>query len=478
MAAPHVTDDVPHDECGVFGIFAPGEEVSKLVYLGLFALQHRGQESTGMAVSNGYRTMVFKDMGLVSQVFNESALNSLTGYLAIGHDRYSTTGSSEWSNAQPTYRELPGDGRRKGGLSLAHNGNLTNTNELSAWLEERTGEQLLKYEMDSTNDTQLVTALLASYGNDIDAGLAEVLPRLAGAFSLVLMTEKKLWAARDRHGVRPLVLGKFGDGWVLASETCALDIIGAQFVREIAPGEIIRVDEDGVHSSTFAKPEPKGCIFEYVYLARPDSVIADRQVQMVRERIGRQLAIEHPVDADMVMATPASGVPGAIGYAKQSGIEYGTGLVKNAYIGRTFIQPTQTMRQLGIKMKLNPIPEAIKGKRLVIVDDSIVRGNTQRAIVKMLRQAGAKEVHVRISSPPVTWPCYYGIDFSNREELIAPDKTTEQIAREIGADTLGYVSLDGMAECVDLPKSQLCAACFSGNYPIQIPSHAPRACGD
>lgn len=477
MIAP-VIDDVPRDECGVFGIFAPGEEVSKLVYLGLFALQHRGQESTGMAVSNGRRTMVYKDMGLVSQVFNESALNSLTGYLAIGHDRYSTTGTSEWANAQPTYRELPMGGNRKGGLALAHNGNLTNTDELSAWLEQRTGEQLLKSRMDSTNDTQLVTALLASFGTDIDAGLSEVLPRMAGAFSLVLMTETKLWAARDRHGVRPLVLGKLDGGWVVASETCALDIVGAEFVREITPGEIVRIDEEGVATSAFAAPNPKGCIFEYVYLARPDSVIADRQVQMVRERIGRRLAIEHPVEADMVMATPASGVPGAIGYAKQSGIEYGAGLVKNAYIGRTFIQPTQTMRQLGIKMKLNPIPEAIKGKRLVIVDDSIVRGNTQRAIIKMLRAAGAKEVHVRISSPPVTWPCYYGIDFSTREELIAPDKSTEQIAREIGADTLGYVSLDGMAECVDLPKSQLCAACFSGNYPIQIPSHAPRACGD
>lgn len=468
-----MNEDRPHEECGVFGVFAPDEDVSKLTYFGLFALQHRGQESAGMAVSNGQRIMVFKDMGLVSQVFNETTLNSLTGHIAIGHDRYSTKGSSVWSNAQPTYRA-----KDAGGLALAHNGNLTNTEELSAWLAERTGEQLLKTRMDSTSDTELVTALLASFDESADEAAHQVLPRLAGAFCLVFMTENALWAARDRHGVRPLVLGRLEKGWVVTSETCALDIVGATFVREIEPGEMLRIDANGLSSTKFAEADPKGCIFEYVYLARPDSVLAERQIQSVRVRIGQRLAKEAPTEADLVMGVPESGVPAALGYAMESGIPYHTGLVKNSYVGRTFIQPSQTIRQLGIRLKLNPIREAIKGKRLVVVDDSIVRGNTQRALIKMLRAAGAAEVHVRISSPPVMWPCYFGIDFATRAELIAPGMNVAQISTAIGADSLGFVSLDGLTEAVDLPSDALCKACFDGRYPIRIPDTAPQVCGE
>ncbi|MEO3863395.1 amidophosphoribosyltransferase [Acrocarpospora sp. B8E8] len=449
-------DQGPKDACGVFGVWAPGEDVSKLTYYGLYALQHRGQESAGIAVSEGTRILVYKDMGLVAQVFDESVLGTLRGHLAIGHCRYSTTGSSVWENAQPTLNST-----EVGGLALAHNGNLINTGELAVRLAPGT--------IRATTDTEVLTALLAQDGSrPIEDAAAEVLPQVRGAYSLVFMNETTLFAARDPQGVRPLVLGRLERGWVVASETAALDIVGAVFTREIEPGELITIDERGVRSRRFALAEPKGCLFEYVYLARPDTSIAGRGVQATRVEVGRQLAREHPVDADLVIPTPESGTPAAIGYAEQSGIPYGQGLVKNSYVGRTFIQPSQTIRQLGIRLKLNPLREIVQGKRLVVVDDSIVRGNTQRAIVKMLREAGATEVHVRISSPPVSWPCFYGIDFATRAELIAGSLTVEEICQSLGADSLGYISLDGLTRATTIPAGRLCRACFDGDYPIPI----------
>ena len=462
------------DECGVFGVWAPHEEVAKLTYYGLYALQHRGQESAGMAVSNGSRIMVFKDMGLVSQVFDERTLASLTGYLAIGHSRYSTTGASVWDNAQPTFRAT-----RTGGLALAHNGNLTNTDELEAMLAEvDPGESVPhKTGLDSTTDTSLVSALLASSELPVREAALDLLPKLRGAYCLVFMTETALYAARDPQGIRPLCLGRLERGWVLASETAALDIVGATFIREVEPGEMLTIDEAGVRSERFAEAKPKGCLFEYVYLSRPDTTIAKRRVHSVRVEIGRTLALEAPTDADLVIPVPESGTPAAIGYAEASRIPYGLGLVKNSYVGRTFIQPSDTIRQLGIRLKLNPLRDVIEGKRLVVVDDSIVRGNTQRALVRMLREAGADEVHVRISSPPVEWPCFYGIDFATRAELIAPGMTVDDICRSIGADSLAYISLEGLVASTGIAKDKLCRACFDGVYPVQVPAVAAQQMG-
>ncbi len=457
-------EHLPQDECGVFGVWAPGEEVAKLTFYGLYALQHRGQESAGIATSDGERIFVYKDMGLVSQVFTESDLATLTGNLAVGHCRYSTTGSSTWNNAQPTLRAT-----NHGTLALAHNGNLTNTGDLAEELSKlQTGKADA---MAATTDTEIMTALIAAQeGKNFESSALSVLPSLKGAFSLVFMDEHTLYAARDRHGVRPLVIGKLEHGWVVASESAALDIVGASFVREVEAGEFIAIDANGLRSHHWAKPEPKGCIFEYVYLARPDTAIAGRNVHATRVAVGEQLAIEHPVIADLVIPVPESGTPAAVGYARQSGIPYGAGLVKNSYVGRTFIQPSQTIRQLGIRLKLNPLREIIEGKRIVVVDDSIVRGNTQRALVRMLREAGALEIHVRISSPPVKWPCYYGIDFASRAELIAAGLEVEEIRRSIGADSLGYVSMEGLVAATTIAESKLCTACFSGQYPIEIPA--------
>lgn len=458
-------DKGPQDACGVFGVWAPDEEVAKLTYFGLYALQHRGQESAGIATSDGTRIVVFKDMGLVSQVFNESDLSSLTGKLAVGHCRYSTTGSSTWVNAQPTLRPT-----KYGTLALGHNGNLTNISELVALVAKLESEPL-KNRSGSTTDTEVMTALIGLQDEkNVEESALAVLPLLEGAFSLVFMDEHTLYAARDRHGVRPLVIGKLERGWVVASETAALDIVGAAFVREVAPGEFLAIDAEGIRSKMWATPEPKGCIFEYVYLARPDTTIAGRGVHVTRVAIGERLAIEAPVAADLVIPVPESGTPAAVGYAKQSGIPYGLGLVKNSYVGRTFIQPSQTIRQLGIRLKLNPLREVIAGKRIVVVDDSIVRGNTQRALVRMLREAGALEIHVRISSPPVEWPCFYGIDFASRAELIASGLEVEEIRRSIGADSLAYVSLEGLIEATTIAEAKLCTACFTGKYPIAIPA--------
>ncbi len=463
----------PQDACGLFGVWAPGEEVAKLTYFGLYALQHRGQESAGIAVSNGRQILVYKDMGLVSQVFDEATLESLKGSIAIGHARYSTTGSSVWQNAQPTFRPTS-----SGSVALAHNGNLTNTHDLAELLSTRNaaappadaqhngngkGET-------ATSDTGVMASLLSSMDDrSVEEAAIDVLPRLRGAFSLVFMDEGTLYAARDAQGIRPLVLGRLERGWVIASETAALDIVGASYIREVEPGEFIAIDENGLRTERFAQAEPKGCLFEYVYLARPDTTISDQRVFSVRSETGRRLARSNPVEADLVIPVPESGTPAAIGYAEESGIPFGHGLVKNSYVGRTFIQPSQTIRQLGIRLKLNPLRDVIEGKRLVVVDDSIVRGNTQRALVSMLREFGAAEVHVRISSPPVKWPCFYGIDFASRAELIANNISVEEIRRSIGADSLAYVELDELIEATNVPKDKLCRACFDGIYPVALP---------
>jgi len=460
-------DRGPQDSCGVFGVWGPDEEVAKLTYFGLYALQHRGQESAGIAVSDGSNIVVYKDMGLVSQVFTEASLESLRGHVAIGHTRYSTTGSSCWENAQPTFRSTA-----IGSIALAHNGNLTNTADLTKRIEElasTTGE-LPFSSLTATSDTDLLTQLLATHADlPLEHAAMLELPNVRGAFSLVFMNESTLFAARDPQGIRPLVLGRLERGWVVASETAALDIVGASFIREIEPGEIIAIDEHGLRSHKFADPAPKGCLFEYVYLARPDTSIAGRSVQAARMEIGRRLAREHSADADLVIPVPESGRYAAIGYAQESGIPFAEGLVKNAYVGRTFIQPSQTIRQLGIRLKLNPLREVIGGQRLVVVDDSIVRGNTQRALIRMLREAGAASVHVRISSPPVKWPCFYGIDFATRAELIANGLDNDEICRSIGADSLGYLDLESLIEATNLPKDNLCRACFDGVYPVTVP---------
>ena len=484
------SDRPPRDACGVFGVWSPGEDVAKLAYYALYALQHRGQESAGIAVSDGDRIVVYKDMGLVAQVFDEAALNTLRGYLAVGHCRYSTSGSSVWENAQPTFRSTP-----NGGLALGHNGNLINTLELTRLLDTDAGPGPRLPA--ATSDTDVLTALFARQpthqqepparpvpsadrapagsdaapevrGDDIEEMALATLPLARGAYSLVFMNERTLYAARDPQGFRPLVLGQLATGWAVASETAALEIIGARFVREVEPGELITIDERGVRSRTFAPAQPKGCLFEYVYLARPDTTIAGRNVQATRVEVGRMLAAEHPAAADLVIPVPESGTPAAIGYAEASGIPYGQGLVKNSYVGRTFIQPSQTIRQRGIRLKLNPLAGVVAGRRLVVVDDSIVRGNTQRAIVAMLREAGAAEVHVRISSPPVSWPCFYGIDFATRAELIAGHESVPEICASIGADSLGYISLDGLTAATTIAADRLCRACFDGIYPVPV----------
>ncbi|GAA4685526.1 amidophosphoribosyltransferase [Nocardioides nanhaiensis] len=468
---PH--DAGPQDACGVFGVWAPGEDVANLTYFGLYALQHRGQESAGIAVSNGRQILVYKDMGLVSQVFDETTLASLRGHVAIGHSRYSTTGASTWQNAQPTFRPTA-----VGSIALGHNGNLINTHELAQMVADLPSDEgeldIHSHQLEgSTNDTGLVTALLAHHPDTtLEQRALEVLPQLRGAFCFVWMDEDALYAARDPQGIRPLVLGRLDRGWVVASEDAALATIGASVVREVEPGEMIVIDHEGLRTHRFAEPDRKGCVFEYVYLARPDARISGRSVHEARVEMGRELARQFPVEADLVMPVPESGTPAAAGYAEQSGIPFGQGFVKNAYVGRTFIQPSQTLRQLGIRLKLNALEHMIRGRRIVVVDDSIVRGNTQRAQVRMLREAGALEVHVRISSPPVKWPCFYGIDFATRAELIANGLDVDEIAASVGADSLGYISLEGMVQSTGQASETLCQACFTGEYPVALPDES------
>lgn len=451
----------PREACGLFGVFAPGEEVAKLIFFGLYALQHRGQESAGIAVADGGRVLVHKDMGLVAQVFTEQRLAPLQGSHGIGHTRYSTTGSNRWENAQPAYKPAP----RGAGVALGHNGNLTNTRALAAMVRGKyPGPR-------ATTDSDIVTALLAEHpAADLEDAVAATAPLLRGAYCFVLMDERGVYGVRDPNGIRPLSIGRLpGGGWVLASETCALDIVGASFVRDVEPGELVAIDERGLRSHVVAKPDPKLCIFEYVYLARPDSVIEERNVHEVRRELGCLLAEESPADADLVIGVPDTGPAAAAGYAEVSGIPYGEGIVKNRYVGRTFIEPTQAIRQLGIRLKLNPLRAAIRDRRLVVVDDSIVRGNTTMQIVRMLREAGAREVHLRITSPPIRWPCFYGIDMGTKAELVASDLEVEQIRQFVGADSLAYLSLASLVRATGHPAERFCRACFDGVYPVDPP---------
>jgi amidophosphoribosyltransferase len=460
------------DACGVVGIFAPGEDVARLTYYGLYALQHRGQEAAGIAISDGENLVVYKELGLVSQVFDETVLKSLQGHLAIGHTRYSTTGSTTWENAQPSYKSAPA-----GQIALAHNGNLVNSVQLKESLAAAGGDPTpSKPRIVSSSDTDLVAAHIARAGKgDTKQAILEVLPQLSGAFSFTMMDEKRLFGARDPYGFRPLCIGALGDNWVLASETCALDLLGARFIRDVEPGELVTIDEDGITSDRFAATTSAACIFEHVYFARPDSTLMGQNVYATRYRMGQRLAEEAPVQAELVMPVPDSGVPAAQGFAAASGIPYGEGFVKNRYVGRTFIQPTQSMRQQGIRMKLNPLREVIEGRRVVVVEDSIVRGNTVRQIVQMLRDAGAREVHLRVSSPPIKWPCFYGIDMPDQDELIGSRLTVEDIGAHVAADSLAYLSLEGMLASTQVPADGFCTACFSSNYPIPIPAHELRS---
>jgi amidophosphoribosyltransferase len=465
--------ETPGHACGVFGVYGAGQPVSHLVYLGLFALQHRGQESAGIAVSDGETITVVKDMGLVTQVFDERRLAPLSGHLAIGHNRYSTTGSSSWQNAQPVYRSV-GDA----GFALGHNGNLTNTAELAAGLGQLPGLTPDETGFDSTTDSALIAELIArawpeeprSDGCELELALEHVLPTLRGGFSLVLMDDSHLIGVRDPHGFWPLVLGRLdGGGWVLASETAALDIVGAHYVRDVQPGEMIVIDATGLRREhRFADPDPRLCLFEFVYFARPDTRLYGQSVHAARQRMGEELAQQAPVAADMVMPVPESGIPAAQGYARASGIAYGDGLVKNRYVGRTFIQPSQKMRGAGVRLKLNPLPDNIRGKRLVVVDDSIVRGTTTRQVIAMLREAGAAEVHFRVSSPPYRWPCFYGMDTGRRGELLAADLRVGEIAEYLDVDSLAYLDLDRLTRATGAPPESFCTACLSGDYPVPV----------
>jgi len=452
------------DECGVFGVFGH-PEAANLTYLGLYALQHRGQESCGIVAGDGKKLHAYRNMGLVSDVFKrDSIFDSLPGRNAIGHVRYSTAGSSDFKNIQPIMVDYA-----RGSIAVAHNGNLVNAQEIRNSLEHAGSI------FSTTSDTEVLIHLLAKSQSDLLADrVAEALMAVKGAYSILFLTETRMVAARDPNGFRPLALGKLGEGYVVASETCAFDLIEAEFIREIEPGEMVVIDKHGLKSfKPFKETQPAFCIFEFVYFARPDSTIFGKQVYRVRRELGRQLAREHNVEADVVIAVPDSGVPATIGYAEESGIPFELGLIRNHYVGRTFIEPQQSIRHFGVKLKLNPVRDVIEGKRVVVVDDSLVRGTTARKIVKMIRAAGAREVHMRLSSPPTSFPCYYGIDTPSRKELISSSHTIEEISRYITSDTLGYLSREGMLAAAGVPadaqKSCFCDACFSGEYPVKFP---------
>jgi amidophosphoribosyltransferase len=472
--------DGPRDECGVFGLYAPGHEVSRLSYFALYALQHRGQESAGIAAADrGGHIITRRELGLVNQVFTENDLRTLAGELAIGHVRYSTTGSNAWENSQPVQRSEGTNGSKRE-VALAHNGNLINAVELQEELLER------GVTFSSTSDSEIVAAMIATHpAEHVEDAIAEVLPRLRGAFSIVVMTKDRVVAFRDPHGLRPLAIGVLpsaaagvsgaeavdgeleGDRYCVASESCAFDIIGAKHLRDVEPGEMVTLGEDGLQSRMVMPGERRAfCVFEYIYFARPDSRMNDQVLQVARGRMGEILWREAPVEADLVIAVPDSGNPAARGLARAAGLPQDDGFVKNRYVARTFIQPGQELRKHGLRLKFNPLPEVIAGKRLVVVDDSIVRGNTTRQIVQMLRDAGAAEIHMRISAPPIKHPCHYGIDMSTREEMIAHGRTTEEVAAELGCDSLHYLSLGGVYEAVRGEPATHCDACFSGNYPL------------
>jgi len=462
--------DTPKEACGVFGVYAPGQSVAHLTYLGLHALQHRGQESAGIAVADGRSITVVKDMGLVPNVFNERTLGGLLGHMAIGHTRYSTTGASTWRNAQPVFRDAGGVH-----FALGHNGNLTNTSQLA----DEAGMLPGTVGSDSDLIAELLAREVVASGTDLIGALVAVLPRLQGAFSLALIDQGRIVAVRDPNGFRPLCLGRMDSGWAVASESPALDIIGAHLIRELDPGEMVVIDVSGPRSLLPFPTErvnPTLCAFEFVYFARPDAQLYGASVAAARVRMGEQLAEQAPLRPDtadpprpaMVMPVPESGVPAAQGFARVSGLPYGDGLVKNRYIGRTFIAPSQDLRNLGVRMKLNPLRENIAGKRLVVVDDSIVRGTTTRAVVAMLRQSGAAEVHLRIMSPPYRWPCFYGMDTGDRGELLAANLTVEEIRRYVDADSLAYLTLDRLLAATGAPGAGFCSACLTGDYPVAV----------
>ena len=447
-----------HEACGIFGVYAPGEDVARITFFALFALQHRGQESAGIAASDGKRIESYARMGLVSQVFSEESLTQLTGHSAIGHNRYSTTGSSRICNAQPI---VVGSGDNI--LAVAHNGNLVNSQHL---YQELCGKG---YTFHSSTDSEVIANLIHSApGQDCLDKIRYSMRRIQGAYSLVILTRDQLFAVRDPFGVRPLCLGRINGHWVVASESCALDHIGALFVRDIAPGEIVMIDQKGPRSFQEILDKKATCIFEYIYFARPDSVIDGRLVYLARQAMGAQLAEEYPVEADLVVGVPDSATVAGIGYAQKAGIQPGEGLMKNRYVGRTFIAPDQRMRDLGVKMKFNPLPGVLKEKRVVLVDDSIVRGTTTPKVINLLRKAGAREVHMRVCAPPIRYPCFFGVDMASRRELIAAHKSIEEVREFIGADSLGYISVEGLVKSVGLSKDNFCMACFTGNYPIPV----------
>jgi len=448
------------ESCGIFGVYAPGEEVARLAFFGLFALQHRGQESSGIATSDGTKIRVHAAMGLVSQVFTEAILDQLRGAISIGHNRYSTTGSSRRFNAQPILVPSP-----SGEIALAHNGNIVNAEYLRKELEEK------GYAFSTTTDSEVIAYLIASAPREsMVEKIRYAMSRLEGAYSLVILTKDKLFGVRDPMGVRPLCLGSLnGNGWAIASETCALDHLGAELLREVEPGEIVLVDDGGVSSFNGGFAEKKAlCIFEYIYFARPDSLINGRRIYQARWAMGEQLAGEYPLAADLVIGVPDSATAAGIGYSLASGIPYTEALLKNRYVGRTFIEPEQRLRDLGVKLKFNPMADVISGNRLVVVDDSIVRGTTTPQVINLLRRAGATEVHLCICAPPIRYPCFFGVDMATRGELIAARKTVPEIAKAIGADSLGYLSVDGLIKAVDLPRESFCLACFTGDYPVPV----------
>jgi amidophosphoribosyltransferase len=446
------------ESCGVFGVYAPGEDVARLTFFALFALQHRGQESAGIATSNGKRLQVYAELGLVSQVFTEDSLSQLSGDFAIGHNRYSTRGSNRITNVQPL---VVGKGANT--MAVAHNGNIVNAEHLYQELCEQ------GYNFRGSTDTEvLANLILSSPAKDWVEKIRYAMHRLQGAYSLTLMTNRTIYAVRDPLGVRPLCLGTLNGGWVIASESCALDHIGAKFLREVEPGEIIAVNENGLKSYREEGERKALCVFEYIYFARPDSVIDGRLLYPARQAMGEVLAEEHPVAADVVMGVPDSATIAGIGYSRASGIPLCEGLLKNRYVGRTFIEPDQRIRDLGVQLKFNPLPQVLDGKRLVVIDDSIVRGTTTPKVVKLLRRAGAKEVHMRICAPPIRYPCFFGVDMASRWELIAAQKTISEVRDYIGADSLGYMSIDGLIKAIGLPKEMFCLACFTGDYPIPV----------
>ena len=455
--------DRPNEECGVVGVHMPNGEASRLTFFGLFALQHRGQESAGIAAANGTDINLHSDMGLVTQIFREPDFYPLAGDLAIGHTRYSTTGSSQLCNAQPIL--VTG---HHGQLALAHNGNIINSLQLKSQLETQ-----WSCEFNSTTDSEVVAYLLANApGQTWEDRIFHCMRTLEGAFSLVALTKDTLIAARDSLGIRPLCLGKLNKGWVIASETCALDHLGATFVRDLDPGEVIVIDNTGIR---YAKRQPEEspsrralCVFELIYFARPDSILDGKLVYSVRQAMGAQLAKEHAVDADLVIGIPDSSTAAAVGYAQESGIPYSDGLIKNRYVGRTFIEPEQRLRDLGVRQKFNPLTEVIKGKRLVVVDDSIVRGTTTPHVVSLLRRAGALEIHMRVCAPPIKHPCYMGVDMATRQELIAANNSIEDIQKMTGADSLGYLSIEGLLKVAGNNHGGFCDACFTGNYPVPV----------